>query len=95
MRNLKFPLALAVIAVIALPSVIANAYSSMSVYSESIQECISANRNLDVLMLVDESKSLRINGTEPGYDPGGLRVEALKSVAQVLASTVDAGKVGI
>ena len=95
MRNFKFPLALAVIAVIALPSVIANADSSNSVNSESIQECISANRNLDVLMLVDESKSLRINGTEPGYDPGGLRVEALKSVAQVLASTVDAGKVGI
>ena len=37
MRNFKFPLALAVIAVIALPSVIANADSSNSVNSESIQ----------------------------------------------------------
>jgi hypothetical protein len=95
MRHLKFPLALAVIGAIAMPGVIANADSSKSLDSESIQECISANRNLDVLMLVDESKSLRVNGTEPGYDPMGLRVEALTSVAQVLASTVDAGKVGI
>ena len=95
MRHLRFPLALAVIGVVAIPSVIANADSSKSLDKESIQECISANRNLDVLMLVDESKSLRVNGTEPGYDPMGLRVEALKSVARVLASTVDAGKVGI
>ena len=95
MRHLRFPLALAVIGVVAIPSVIANADSSKSLDKESIQECISANRNLDVLMLVDESKSLRVNGTEPGYDPMGLRVEALTSVARVLASTVDAGKVGI
>ena len=95
MRHLRFPLALAVIGVVAIPSVVANADSAKSLDKESIQECISANRNLDVLMLVDESKSLRVNGTEPGYDPMGLRVEALTSVAQVLASTVDAGKVGI
>ena len=56
MRHLRLPLALAVIGVVAIPSVIANADSSKSLDKESIQECISANRNLDVLMLVDERR---------------------------------------
>lgn len=76
-----------------LSSAVADSISAIS--TDSIQECISEKRNLDVLMLVDESKSLRENDGQVGNDPAGSRVEALRSVAQVLASTVDASKNGV
>ena len=76
-----------------LSSAVADSISAIS--TDSIQECISEKRNLDVLMLVDESKSLRENDGKVGNDPAGSRVEALRSVAQVLASTVDASKNGV
>jgi hypothetical protein len=72
----------------------ANAQASSKVLSEtkSIQDCVSEKRNLDVLMLVDESSSLRGDDAKniPGNDPDDLRVDALRSIAQLLASTVDA-----
>ena len=74
----------------------ANAQASSKVLSEtkSIQDCVSEKRNLDVLMLVDESSSLKGDKSKPGNDPDDLRVDALKSIAQVLASTVDASNGG-
>jgi len=73
-----------------------NAQASSKVLSEtkSIQDCVSEKRNLDVLMLVDESSSLKGDKSKPGNDPDDLRVDALKSIAQVLASTVDASNGG-
>lgn len=52
--------------------------------------CINEKRSLDVLMLVDESKSLRELDGKPGNDPGDARVEALMSVVEVLHSSVAA-----
>jgi hypothetical protein len=76
----------------------ANAQASSKVLSEtkSIQDCVSEKRNLDVLMLVDESSSLQGDATKniPGNDPDDLRVDALRSIAQLLASTVDASRNG-
>ena len=65
--------------------------------STSIQDCVSEKRSLDVLMLVDESSSLKGNAkkNKPGNDPDDLRVDALRSIAQVLASTVDASTEGL
>jgi len=75
---------------------IVNTQASSKVLSEtkSIQECVSEKRNLDVLMLVDESSSLQGDSEKniPGNDPDDLRVDALRSIAQLLASTVDASK---
>jgi hypothetical protein len=72
----------------------ANAQASSKVLSEtkSIQDCVSEKRNLDVLMLVDESSSLKGDSAKKivGNDPDDLRVDALRSIAQLLASTVDA-----
>lgn len=72
----------------------ANAQASSKVLSEtkSIQDCVSEKRNLDVLMLVDESSSLKGDKNKLGNDPDDLRVDALRSIAQLLASTVDASK---
>jgi hypothetical protein len=76
----------------------ANAQASSKVLSEtkSIQDCVSEKRNLDVLMLVDESSSLQGDATKKilGNDPDDLRVDALRSIAQLLASTVDASRNG-
>lgn len=73
---------------------LSSAQASLKVISEtkSIQECVSENRNLDVLMLVDESSSLQGDDSKKivGNDPDDLRVDALRSIAQLLASTVDA-----
>ena len=82
---------------IALPSMSARASTALKSDSKSIQDCISEKRNLDVLMLVDESSSLRGDAIKniPGNDPDDLRVDALRSIAQVLASTVDAGIGGV
>ena len=48
----------------------ANAQASSKVLSEtkSIQDCVSEKRNLDVLMLVDESSSLKGDNNKPGND---------------------------
>jgi hypothetical protein len=74
----------------------ANAQASSKVLSEtkSIQDCVSEKRNLDVLMLVDESSSLKGDEAKKilPNDPDDLRVDALRSIAQLLASTVDASK---
>jgi len=74
----------------------ANAQASSKVFNESksIQDCVSEKRNLDVVMLVDESSSLKGDTAKqiPPNDPDDLRVDALRSIAQLLASTVDASK---
>ena len=63
---------------------------------DSFAACISKERNLDVLMLVDESKSLReLKEKEtgkklPGNDQKDDRVAALKSVVSVLNSSLSA-----
>jgi len=76
-----------------------NVGTSIAAESESvsIQDCVSEKRNLDVLMLVDESSSLKGDAKKkkPGNDPDDLRVDALRSIAQVLASTVDASTKGL
>ena len=76
-----------------------NVGTSVAAESEptSIQDCVSEKRNLDVLMLVDESSSLKGDAkkNKPGNDPDDLRVDALRSIAQVLASTVDASTEGL
>ena len=74
----------------------ASAQASSKVVSEtkSIQECVSEKRNLEVLMLVDESSSLKGDVAKQilGNDPDDLRVDALRSIAQLLASTVEASR---
>lgn len=61
---------------------------------DSFAECISREHNLDVLFLVDESKSLKElkegGQKKPGNDPGDARVAALKSVVSVLESSLSA-----
>ena len=61
---------------------------------DSFAQCLSKEQNLDVLMLVDESKSLRelkVAGKKsPGNDVNDDRVAALKSVVSVLLSSLAA-----
>jgi hypothetical protein len=61
---------------------------------DSFAQCLSKEQNLDVLMLVDESKSLRelkVNRkARPGNDVNDDRVAALKSVVSVLQSSLAA-----
>ena len=58
-----------------------------------LDACLSKNRSLAVLMLIDESKSLREfkdgGSVKPGNDPLDSRVPALESVVRVLASAVE------
>jgi hypothetical protein len=101
-------LSLTTVAVIVLVSAIAfvpNAQSQQSQQSpqstarqtatSSLAECAASNHNLDVLMLVDESSSLKggyrdSNGREVvGTDVDGRRVDALKAAATTLAGIVD------
>jgi hypothetical protein len=60
---------------------------------EPISECISTNKKLDVLFVVDQSlslKRLRENNKQvPGNDPKDERVTALKAVLNVLRTKVN------
>jgi len=60
---------------------------------ETLEVCLSKNSKLAVLMLLDESKSLRElkdgTSTKLGNDPSDSRVPALESVVRVLASAVE------
>lgn len=60
---------------------------------EGLEECLSKNSSLAVLMLIDESKSLREfkdgGSVKLGNDPFDSRVPALESVVRVLASAVE------
>jgi len=71
-----------------IPTFVVHADSPLLVVNETIQDCISERKNLDVLMLVDESKSLKTSESGIGNDPHDSRVPALKSVVRLLASTV-------
>lgn len=59
----------------------------------SLKACLAKNSSLRVLMLVDESKSLKELGKGankvPGNDPMDMRVPALASVVRVLNSAVE------
>lgn len=59
----------------------------------SLEACLAKNSSLRVLMLVDESKSLKELGKgtnkAPGNDPMDMRVPALTSVVRVLNSAVE------
>ncbi len=63
---------------------------------ESLEVCLSKNSKLAVLMLIDESKSLRElkdgSSTKLGNDPADSRVPALESVVRVLASAVESSR---
>jgi len=63
---------------------------------ESLEVCLSKNSKLAVLMLIDESKSLRElkdgASTKLGNDPADSRVPALESVVRVLASAVESSR---
>lgn len=60
---------------------------------KGLEACLSTNNNLAVLMLIDESKSLREfkdgAAVKPGNDALDSRVPALESVVRVLASAVE------
>ncbi len=60
---------------------------------EPISECISTNKKLDVLFVVDQSLSLKRlkknNKQVPGNDPKDERVTALKAVLNVLRTKVN------
>ena len=64
--------------------------------TESLQACVAKNRKLAVLMLIDESKSLKEvkdgGGTKPGNDPTDSRVPALSAVVRILASAVESSR---
>lgn len=72
-------------------SVSAGAIEQAPVYLDT---CLAATSKLSVLMLVDESKSLKELGKgatkSPGNDPMDVRVPALTSVVRVLNSAVGA-----
>lgn len=59
----------------------------------SLESCLAKNSSLRVLMLVDESQSLKELGKgtnkTPGNDPMDMRVPALASVVRVLNSAVE------
>ena len=61
-----------------------------------LEVCLSTNNKLAVLMLIDESKSLRElkdgNSKKLGNDPDDSRVPALESVVRVLASAVESSQ---
>jgi hypothetical protein len=63
---------------------------------ETLEVCLSKNSKLAVLMLIDESKSLRelkgVTSPKPGNDPADSRVPALESVVRVLASAVESSR---
>ena len=92
MKGLTFLVMSVLIAPVAVLS--GNAVAEAPQKLDTFADCISRERNLDVLMLVDESKSLRVltkNGIEkPGNDPNDDRVAALKSVITVLKSSLSA-----
>ena len=53
---------------------------------ETLEVCLSNNSKLAVLMLIDESKSLRelkgVTSPKPGNDPADSRVPALEAVVR-------------
>ena len=61
-----------------------------------LEVCLSTNNKLAVLMLIDESKSLRElkdgNSKKLGNDPDDSRVPALESVVRILASAVESSQ---
>ena len=63
---------------------------------ETLEVCLSNNSKLAVLMLIDESKSLRelkgVTSPKPGNDPADSRVPALEAVVRVLASAVESSQ---
>lgn len=75
-------------ALIALPAGAARVTSA----DQSLEKCLEKNGKLAVLMLIDESKSLRElkdgQSTKLGNDPTDSRVPALSAVVRVLASAV-------
>lgn len=74
----------------------ANASSAPFVDDGGLEECLSKNSKLAVLMLIDESKSLREFkdgvSTRVGNDPLDSRVPALESVVRVLSSAVESSE---
>jgi len=64
--------------------------------SADLESCLGKNNKLAVLMLIDESKSLREfkdgSSVKVGNDPLDSRVPALGSVLQVLASAVESSE---
>ncbi len=64
--------------------------------TNSLQACVAESGKLAVLMLIDESKSLKEvkdgGGTKPGNDPTDSRVPALSAVVRILASAVESSK---
>ena len=69
---------------------------SASGVENPLEVCLSKNNKLAVLMLIDESKSLRElkdgNSKKLGNDPEDSRVPALESVVRVLASAVESSQ---
>ena len=63
---------------------------------ETLEVCLAKNSKLAVMMLIDESKSLRElksgDSTKLGNDPSDSRVPALESVVRVLASAVESSR---
>lgn len=76
------------------PAAIAS--DTTSVDGGGLEECLSKNSKLAVLMLIDESKSLREfkdgASTRVGNDPLDSRVPALESVVRVLSSAVESSE---
>ena len=96
---MKKPIALLALAIVApLFALSSDVSAEAPAKVDSFAACISKERNLDVLMLVDESKSLRelkekkTGKKLPGNDQKDDRVAALKSVVSVLNSSLSATK---
>jgi len=70
--------------------------TKFQVVDENLESCIVKNGKLAVLMLIDESKSLRElkdgQSTKLGNDPTDSRVDALSAVVRVLASAVESSE---
>ena len=70
--------------------------SQIQLTDETLETCIAENGKLAVLMLIDESKSLRElkdgANTKLGNDPTDSRVPALSAVVRVLASAVESSE---
>jgi hypothetical protein len=83
----KFVAILAAISTTLLFSTTGHASPQIDQEKKPLDECISKQRKLSVLFLVDESVSLTKNKNDPkGTDPKNLRVTALQAAAVALAS---------
>lgn len=89
----RFALLVVLLTIVSSSPIRAASDKKVASVATSLEACLAKNSSLRVLMLVDESKSLKELGKgtnkTPGNDPMDMRVPALASVVRVLNSAVE------